>query len=216
MIPVGVTDIGEGAFDGCYSLQGVTIPGTVTNIGEDAFYCCFGLTRIAIPGSVRSVGDEAFVGCDNLTNVILAGSVTNWGGFEFAFCTNVTSVYFSGAAPNDEDESSMFWGVMNATVYYLPGTTGWGNTFSNAPFLPAVLWNPLIQTGEGSFGVQSNRFGFNITGTANIPIMVEACTNLASPVWTPLQTFTLTNGSFYFSDPQWTNYPGRYYRISSP
>ena len=46
--------------------------------------------------------------------------------------------------------------------------------------------------------------------------MVEACTNLASPVWTPLQTITLTNGSFYFSDPQWTNYPGRFYGLGSP
>jgi hypothetical protein len=25
----------------------------------------------------------------------------------------------------------------------------------------------------------------------------------------------LTNGSFYFSDPAWMNYPGRFYRISS-
>jgi hypothetical protein len=32
----------------------------------------------------------------------------------------------------------------------------------------------------------------------------------------PLQTCKLTNGSIYFSDPQWTNYPGRFYRIRSP
>jgi hypothetical protein len=103
----------------------------------------------------------------------------------------------------------------NMTVYYLPGTTGW-IAFSTDTGLTPVLWNPLIQTGDGSFGVRSNQFGFNITGTTNIPIVVEACTNLANPVWTPLQTVTLTNGSFYFSDPQWTNYPSRYFRISSP
>jgi hypothetical protein len=79
-----------------------------------------------------------------------------------------------------------------------------------------VLWNPLIKASGSSFGISNNQFGFNITGTTNIPIVVEACTNLASPVWTPLQTLTLTNGLFYFSDPQWTNYPGRFYRISSP
>jgi hypothetical protein len=32
----------------------------------------------------------------------------------------------------------------------------------------------------------------------------------------PLQTCKLTNGSIYFSDPQWTNYPARLYRIRSP
>jgi hypothetical protein len=101
----------------------------------------------------------------------------------------------------------------NATVYYLPGTSGWSSTFADRP---AVLWNPLIQAGDASFGVRSNQFGFNITGTTNIPIRVEASANLASPVWIPLQTLTLTNGLFYFSDPQWTNYPGRYYRISAP
>ena len=97
------------------------------------------------------------------------------------------------------------------TVYYLPGTTGWSSTLSAG--LPAVLWNPLIQAGDASFGVQNNQFGFNITGTTNLTIVVEACTNLASPVWTPLQTITLTNGSFYFSEPQRTNTPAAYYRI---
>jgi len=80
------------------------------------------------------------------------------------------------------------------------------------------LWNPLIQTGDGSFGVQTNQFGFTITNgsTTNIPIVVEACTNPASPVWSPLQTVTLTNGLFCFSDPQWTNSPACFYRLRSP
>jgi hypothetical protein len=80
-----------------------------------------------------------------------------------------------------------------------------------------VLWNPLIQATGASFGVQSNQFGFTITNgtTNNLPIVVEACTNLASPVWTPLQTLTLTN-SFHFSDPHWTNYPARYYGLGFP
>jgi hypothetical protein len=46
--------------------------------------------------------------------------------------------------------------------------------------------------------------------------VVEACTNLASPVWVPLQTNSLTNGSFYFSEPLQTNVSGRYYRVVSP
>jgi len=94
----------------------------------------------------------------------------------------------------------------------LPGTTGWSSTFAG---LPALLWNPLIQTGDGSFGVQNYQFGFNITGTANIPIVVEASPSLAGPVWTPLQTLTLTNGSFFFSEPFQPNLSARFYRISS-
>jgi hypothetical protein len=97
----------------------------------------------------------------------------------------------------------------------LPGTTGWA-AFSTNTGLTPVLWNPLIQGGGANFGVQRNQFGFTITGTANIPFVVEACANLANPVWVALQTNTLYNGSFPFSDPQWANFPARYYRMSAP
>jgi hypothetical protein len=70
-----------------------------------------------------------------------------------------------------------------------------------------------MQTSHASFGVQQNRFGFNITGTAGIPIVVEAS---STGLWAPLQSCTLTNGLIYFSDPQWTNYSSRFYRIRSP
>jgi hypothetical protein len=74
----------------------------------------------------------------------------------------------------------------------------------------------VIQDRGPSFGVSNNQFGFNITGTANIPIVVEATTDLASSIWTPLITLTLTNGSFYFTDPLSANISNRYYRISPP
>jgi hypothetical protein len=37
-----------------------------------------------------------------------------------------------------------------------------------------------------------------------------------NPVWIPLQTNTLTDGVFYFSDPAWTNYPARFYHLRQP
>ena len=95
----------------------------------------------------------------------------------------------------------------------MPGTTGWSNPFDG---LPAVLWNPLIQASGASFGISNSQFGFNITGTANIPIVVEACTNLVNPVWSLRQSLTLTNGLFYFSEPVQNSRTGRFYRISSP
>jgi hypothetical protein len=107
----------------------------------------------------------------------------------------------------------VFSGDSKATAYYLPGTLGWRTTFGG---LPAVLWNPQVQTGGASFGVRTNRFGFNIIGTTNLVIVVETCTNPASPIWSPVGTNTLTGGSSYFSDPQWTAYSCRFYRLRSP
>jgi hypothetical protein len=47
-------------------------------------------------------------------------------------------------------------------------------------------------------------------------VVVESCTDLSQPVWSPLQTNMLTSSSWYFSDPQWTNYPSGFYRANSP
>jgi len=69
---------------------------------------------------------------------------------------------------------------------------------------------------DGNFGIQTNDFGFDITGISNQVVVVEVCTNLISPDWLQVQTNTLTGVPSYFSDPQWTNYPARFYRLSSP
>jgi hypothetical protein len=205
----GVTNIGDYAFQGCFSLAQVTIPDSVTSIGDVAFAGCIGLTSVNLPAGLTSIGSIAFSDTP-LTNLTIPASVTSIETNAFQDCIVLTSVFFQGNAP--VAEASVFTNV-NATVYYLPGTTGWSNQFAG---LPAVLWNPLIQTGDASFGVRSNKFGFNITGTNDFMVVVEASTNLASPVWTPLQTNTLTKGAFYFSDPQWTNYSSRYYSLGLP
>jgi hypothetical protein len=62
-------------------------------------------------------------------------------------------------------------------------------------------------------GARASQFGFTFTGSSNQVIVVEACTDLANPAWQPVQTNALTGGSFYFTDPQWTNYPSRFYRV---
>jgi hypothetical protein len=110
----------------------------------------------------------------------------------------------------------VFYGDTNATVYYLPGTTGWGTTFGGLPTALSFLPNPLILTSGPGFGVQSDAFGFIISWATNLPVVVEACTNPANHSWSSLKTNALTGGWSYFSDPQWTNYPGRFYRLRSP
>jgi hypothetical protein len=128
-------------------------------------------------------------------------------------CTNLANPIWSPVATNTLTGGSSYfsdplWTNHCARFYCLCDLT-----FGNRP---AVLWNPRAQTGATSFGVRTNRFGFTITGTTNIPILVEASTNLAGANWTAIQTCTLTNGSIYFSDSDWTNYPARFYRIRSP
>ena len=188
-----------------------TIPNGVISIAGVAFYCCTNLTSVTIPTSVTNIGPDAFESCYGLTSIIIPNSVTYIGSQAFYDSTRLTSVYFQGNAPGAD--SSVFSYDNNATVYYLSGTTGWYSPFGG---VPAVLWNPRVQTSGASFGVRTNRFGFNITGTKNLVIVVEACTNLANHTWSPVSTNILRGGSSYFSDPQWTNYPARFYRLCSP
>jgi len=144
----------------------------------------------------------------------MGGSVTSIGDGAFSACVSLMGVYFNGNAPSLG--SSVFSDDNNATVYYLPGTTGWGATFGGRPTALWVLPYPQILTSAPSFGIQSNRFGFIISWAIDLSVVVEASTTLAQPVWLPLSTNALLNGWSYFSDPQWANYPARFYRVRSP
>lgn len=145
------------------------------------------------------------------TKVTIGRRVSYLDSQAFDSCSSLTSIFFRGNRASTG--AGVFLNDNKATVYFLPGTAGWGSSFAGRP---AILWNPRFETVNANFGVRSNHFGIKITGTADIPILLEACTNLANPAWQPLQTATLTNGSFYFSDPGWTNHPLRLYRIRSP
>ena len=122
-------------------------------------------------------------------------------------------MYCYGSAPSVTPQS--FYSV-SSTVYYLPGTVGWGAALAGQP---TALWSvpyPLILTSTPAFGVQTNRFGFAISWAMNLPVIVQTCTNLARPVWLPIATNALTAGSSYFSDPNWRTAPVRFYRVASP
>jgi hypothetical protein len=200
------------------------LPVTAIAIGAFDNAVGLGLTHVIIGTNVVTIGSYAFAACTSLTSITIPNSVTNIGSYAFAYCDNLNSAYFQGNAPNADSSVFFHWSNFPifpsiyepptpTTVYYLPGTTGWGTTFGGQP---TALWNPLAQTSGASFGVCTNCFGFNITGPSNLIVVVEATPSLSSPDWRPVQTNTLTTGSAYFSDPQWTNFSGRFYRLRSP
>ena len=82
VIPDGVTEIGEGAFEDCTSLTSVSIPSSVTYIGETAFRGCTSLASMTIPNSVTTIGDGAFYGCKSLASVTYTGTKAQWEAIE--------------------------------------------------------------------------------------------------------------------------------------
>ncbi len=227
LVPNGVTNIGPHAFFMRANLTGITLPETLTSLGEFAFASCNNLTRVTLPNSLTNIQDGhasiggvlgVFTDCTSLTNVIVGKNLAYLGMGTFWACTNLAAVYFQGNEPAVSPFSGgpggspyIFHGDPLVVVYYLPGTTGWDPELSHRP---TMLWNPQVQAGSLSAGPSG--FGFNITGTPEIPIAIEASTELAAGSWVTLQTCTLTNGLINFRDTQWGNYPARSYRIRSP
>ena len=76
-----------------------------------------------------------FVVAASLTVLTVPDSVTSIGKQAFASCSKLTAIYFQGNAPSIQDITTFY----NAptTVYYLPGTSGWGATYGDAP---TVQW----------------------------------------------------------------------------
>jgi hypothetical protein len=201
---------------GCPSIIPDTINGLpVSGIGANAFML-YGTSSVTIPASVTSIGDYAF----SIPMQTIVGD-TNF------YTVIPTPVYFKGNAPSVgqhafslaiQYEFSAGGAVMytlykpDATMYYLPQTANWGSSFSGCATIP---WKPLLSA-DGGFGVHSNQFGFDINWASGLTVVVEASTNLVNASWHPLQTNTLNGTSSYFSDPNSTNYPLRFYRIRFP
>jgi hypothetical protein len=220
----GVNHIGDGVFYGCASLKTIDVDGgnTYYSSRDGVLFNKSQTTLVhypsnkagdyTIPGGVTNIGDWAFENCANLTGVTIPMSVLSIVEGAFSGCTNLTRVIFQGDAPEIilSGFESVFEGDGKAIAYYLPGTTGWQETYGGLPTM--MIEPPQISI----TGMRKNPFGFTITGTSGLVIVVEASTNPANSAWSPIATNTLTGGSSNFSDPNWTNYPARFYRLRNP
>ena len=122
-IPNSVTNIGDGAFDGCGFLNSVTIGTNVTSIGASAFFLT-SLSSITIPSSVANIGQYAFEDCALLTSIYFKGNAPAYGVYSFETHT-VT------------------------TAYYYAGTSGWGSSINGVGYnIPTVMLNAPNQAGS--------------------------------------------------------------------
>lgn len=207
--------IADGAFANCPRLASITLPPDLKGIGSFAFVGCTNLASIAIPDRVTSIGSAAFSGCERLTEVIVGRGIANLPDVSyFYFAGSLQALRFTGDAPSFEE--SQFYGLNSGTVHYLPGTRGWGPTFAGRPTIPWVRPNPTILAFGDRFGPTTNGFGFVISWATNVPVVVEACADMAHPTWMAISTNILTDGWVHFTDPEWKSQPARFYRVRGP
>lgn len=76
------TAIGEGAFNGCLSLQHISLPSSLRIIENGAFNGC-GLVELIIPEGTQILGDGAISDCSDLETLVLPGSLSSIGYLGF-------------------------------------------------------------------------------------------------------------------------------------
>ena len=163
VIPEGVTEIGESAFQ-CSYMPSVRLPSTLKKIEKQAFMYAYNLTKITLPDGLETIGDEAFSGCHPRNAVVLPASIKSIGKKAFdrdgAIYGNLNEIpvgaYFLGDAPQ-------IVGTGNAncsfpsdwTLYYLPGTSDWtGDTYEGYKIVPwdgETRWDNL-RTSKFGYG----------------------------------------------------------------
>ena len=80
VIPEGMTEIPDYAFNFCSTLRSVTFSSSLKRIGIMAFANCTSLTSIEIPDHVELICNSAFYACRNLSQIRIQGSVDVEGG----------------------------------------------------------------------------------------------------------------------------------------
>ena len=94
------TTIPDDAFSGMESLTGLTVSDEVTHIGANAFNGCSSLETLTL-NSVESIGVNAFNGCDNITSITInTKSKTQPVAASRAADAGITDASFAGANPN--------------------------------------------------------------------------------------------------------------------
>ena len=164
VIPDGVTEIGDYAFNRCKNLESITIPASVTKISYNAFENCTNLTNVTIPSSVKSIGDKSFYMCNNLMKVTYTGTLADWCGIDWGYSdilgyenplhNEKAILYINDSAVTDavipnsvtEIKEHAFYGYKNLTSVTIPVsvTSIGGNAFIGCTGLTKVTYTGTL------------------------------------------------------------------------
>jgi hypothetical protein len=212
-----VTRIGDSAFVGCSRLTLITVDATNPTYSSSngvlfdkhqtvLILCPEGKAgAYTVPSSVTRIADRAFAFCGGLTSATIGHSVTVIEDSAFVGCSGLGSVYFRGNAPIFKINYPPFSCPRSADVFYLAGTSGWGNTFADRP---TALWIPVELSLPSTSADNPLRL---VTSTATPErIRVQRSRDLLD--WEDWVTVTPDHGPIELEDAEVDREPHRFYR----
>ncbi len=91
VVPEGIKAI-RGAFRGRQDIKSVVLPYGIIEVGDSAFNCCEKLERVEFPASVRVISEHAFASCPKLREAHLPSGLERIESCAFAHCTALKQV----------------------------------------------------------------------------------------------------------------------------
>jgi len=188
--------------------SGTIFPGDDGVIGtltiSNALKLVLGDSTVAV--DVSSGGNDQIRGLSQVTyggtlNVVLAGSLTGNCVFKLFDATNYSGFFEGVTLP--EIGPVLGWDTNYLTI---DGTLH----VTNGPVVTPVI-SKIVTNLNGGFTLSG-------TGTLVAPYSILATTNIALPLssWTSVGSGVFSNGVFSFTDASATNYPQRFYLLSTP
>ena len=122
IVPYGVEEIGDYAFDCCPDLLYIEFPDTLKTIGNGAFSNCTGIGEVIIPDSVTDIGSGAFGECGNMKSIKLSENLKALRFGTFSNCASLQSV--SLPAGIEEVDASAFIDTHSLEYIHVPAKSG--------------------------------------------------------------------------------------------
>lgn len=149
-----ITEISEGAFMNCTSLEGV-IGGSINTIRKNAFSGCSGLAEVGVSSKVTVLEDEAFVGVNKLIAVPSSASVLKAAVNSGAKSIVINLSEFSN---NDTSLNGLTITVPEGTEYF--ELNGYGKSFTGLTIVSNADKTVIKKV--------------NLTGNGNVPLTVAS------------------------------------------